>query len=280
MGTNYSRQSIESMTKITNEIITNTITKVQNSAEVNIRQYNRINVDLRGAHLRNCGINVVQRSNIAAQAMVNATTTVSKDIATQMETKLQETITNSLEQINKGINIPPQSNIANITTRTMTEVGARIENIIHDSIDNTVKMNVDNLQEILMDLRGITMTCRRGEGLNITQESTINIVATVIAKNIVDLVMKSSSIVDVIKDVENSVKQKNEGIDLMAGIICIVIALAMCGVSFMFISKGKAAAVNTLKSPVAIVCCVIIILVLCSSSSCYFYKKNEYNNLQ
>lgn len=275
MGQNYSNSKIESMTKVTNNILSKVSQSFENSAESRNWQQNMIQIDLSDARVRGCGLNVSQRSTVAVQAMVNATTQISNEMATELKNSIEKEISNSIEQVNKGLNLG-QSNVANMTTRTMSEINNKVQSIIETSIKNSVKVDTENSNVIIFKAPRATFECRPGEKLEFSQEAITKSVAANISSSMIENIMKTTAINELKEKVSNSIKQKNEGLDT-AMLLLSLLPLLIIG---FIIYQAKSAGVSLLTNKYFIGF-VIVLIVLCIIGFIYTSSQksevNEYN---
>ena len=271
MGANKSKQSIESLTKVTTEVLNKTINKVENSAEANVQQYQNMTVDFSNAVIENCMITVEQDSVAKAQVMVNATTTLATEMTTELTTAIEKELENSLEQTNSGLNFG-SINTSDAKIKTMSEITNKVTNIVENSIKNIVKVSSTNAQNMEFLARGLRMSnCPRG-GLKISQKALSDVVAETIATNIVETIMDTAVITDIKETAKNSAKQTNAGLVAISSAFCLIILLVVGGI-FAFTQTGK-----VIPTPVKIGIVACIVLCICVSIGYIIYtltKKDE-----
>jgi hypothetical protein len=271
MGTNISRQTNEAFTKVTNDILTKVISNNVNTAKTNAKSYQSIVIN--AAHSRlNCDIYASQDSNIAAQALVNSSSEISSQMDSQMQTAIKNALENTLNQLNKGINIPPQTNIGDLTNKIMNQVTNQVQNIIQTSITNSVSVSAENNQNIVLNLQYAVVNCPGGR-IDLSQRGIINTVAQTISKNITDAITKTAIANSITNEAENAVKQTNSGIDLFGLIGCIAVILVVLVLAGMMVTTTGRDLLTQNKYIMA--GCIVVILILSSASSVFAYKKYE-----
>ena len=281
MGVNASNQIIESVSRTVNTSMTKITNDTRNQSIVDAHSNQRVVVDYTGARLTRCPTTIDQSSAVKAAAWADTNNTLSTQLSNDLTNKIKETITQSLDQVNSGLNIG-QANVANAKTSTQTYAENNIQNIINNSISNVVKTNASNNQEVFFYARG--MVCVDSP-LVINQTSILDIMSKQIATNLVDNTIKNALSNDIAKDIEQKASQVNKGIDLTFGIgalIMIVVLLAFVKV-LMGGKKGGAEGPEGIKLPtplpikIAKVAVIVIPILLLAGLITYLVLRNKNN---
>lgn len=240
MGSNYSRQVMDSVTESVNNSVTEVINTMESRADLNLYANQTIRANFDYADLTKCPVTVRQTSNAKVASFLDVNNNVTADIANDLKNTIREKIENTLEQVNSGLNLG-QFNTADIITRTQTYATNNIENIIKTGISNVATMTSSHNQTIEFSARH--MICRDSP-INLSQEQMIEAIVSNIADNIVDNIVTNSAANDLIKEASNKVSQLNKGIDLGFGllfiliIIGIIVYLKIKGLKALFSKKG------------------------------------------
>jgi hypothetical protein len=187
----------------------------------------------------------------------------------QMQTQIKNALENALTQLNKGINIPPQTNIGDLSNKIMNEVGNQVKNKIYTSITNSLHAEASNNQNIQLDLAYAVVTCPGGK-IDLSQRGIVHTLAETISKNITDMVTKSSTLTAITNQAKNKVQQTNSGIDLfgmIGGSLSCIVFIVLIGM--LFFASGR----QLLQNKAVMAVCIVVILLLSSSSSVFAYKK-------
>jgi hypothetical protein len=268
-GKNKSKQLYEEITEITTNLLNKITTNLKNSAtgDQYSRQIVEVNMD---DSVFDCGIQIIQTSIITCNILLEAKSEISSEMSAELVNEIMTKVEQKLEQTNKGVNIPSQQNISDIATRIRTILNTNIENIIETNIDNILEFKQGSEQAIIFKAKGLRMTkCpKSGVGLQITQNSLLDGVAKNVSSSVLDTIVSLEQMNQITRDIQQSVKQKNEGIDASMSLIssiCIVIILAAIAGGPFIIPRVMDIKDDNTKVFIVVFCCVLL---LCCSLSC------------
>lgn len=262
MGTNISHQTIDSTTAIVQNVMNQITTSITNEAILNAYTNQHAELDGSGGNFKRCPIKITQNASTTALAFGDVSNGLTSQLDNQLQAKLKEELSNTLEQLNKGINFG-QTNIADVRTRTNTYIEQNLKNIINQSIKNTVSTTGKHDQFAKINLKGANCI---DSSAGIDQESMMNLMAQNIANNIVENVVKNSAVADIEKKVEQKVSQINSGLDLGIGLIIGFIILI--GI-FSFFAK------SFLASKIGKIVIVSLILIAVGFLIYFIYKRSQ-----
>lgn len=220
MGTNISVQDNESLTSIVNKSVTETSSEFENSSTTSSSSKQTISVKIIKSIAGN--INASMKTSIGVTAILQADTNVMTKLTTDLTAKVNKTLTNSLTQLNKDLNFG-QTNAASVKNKT-------VNNTVND-VTNSVKLGIKNSVE--MDVSGEQITAfiidqSKIGNLSINMESIITTLSSNIAKAIADTSVKNTLTAEEKTELTNIVSQTNAGLDVMA--LMTIIGLAVAGV--------------------------------------------------
>jgi membrane-associated HD superfamily phosphohydrolase len=221
MGANVSDQSQESVSKLVNDSLTDISTSVSNSSSVFANSNQQITLDFWGK-VEDCPFNIYQTADVSISAMLKADSDISAAVANKIENKLAAIIDSSVKQANKGLNLG-QVGVSLQSQKATQDVTNKLQAIIKNSINNTLRVDAMNDQKIDVIVRG-DMNCR-GQQFNITQEAVVKAVSDAAAKTIVSTVVKNDVFNDLKQQLAQKALQENTGLDLGFGFAIIFVVV-------------------------------------------------------
>lgn len=225
MGANVSNQSISSLSRIITNTLNKSITNIKNT--VNVKQYIKQDMDL-AIDSVNCDLHISQEGKLIGNLVLKNNAKLIQQVKNDAASKLQELVKNKLDQVNKGLNLG-QMNIANVHTTTNTFIENNLSNIIRDEISSTISSSSDIDQKITLHVG--SWDCK--EGSTISQSGIIKTLASNISTSIVDNFMTNKSVTDIQKKVEQSVSQKNIGLDFSIILVLVIVGGYFIGKKFL-----------------------------------------------
>jgi hypothetical protein len=224
MGTNVSVQDNVSITDIVNTNLTQISNDIDNGIVASATSNQTFNVTARGIRTKG-DFNASQKTNMSMNAILNTNSKLSADLANQVTNQIEKKLKNDLEQVNKDLNIG-QTNIAKTKNETVSKIKNNLSQIIKTGINNTVQSTTSGVQAFFVDLEFADI----GGNVNLGQESQIATVAKSISETIAEAAVKNVTETVDKTALENTVKQKNAGVDIMAfASIFLVIVLVVGG---------------------------------------------------
>lgn len=221
MGTNISKQEVSSLSKTTNDVITEVLNNFEHTTEISTYSNQEVVVNLQGANIE-CDVDVQQDQKIGISALADTNNTLNNNIESELKNVVDKQIKQSLEQLNSGVNLF-QTNLANVITNTQTELENKLKTIVQNSIKNVVRVNTSAGQRV--EFNGQLLKCTGGRKITITQNMTIDEIAKNIAQNVVDNVVKNKAVNDLKEAIEQKVSQTNKGLDIMLGVIIVLLVI-------------------------------------------------------
>lgn len=235
MGTNVSKQSMESITAITNQTMNNISTTIESGASTNLRTSQRLYINQGDIDTGGGDYNVTQSSNIVLSTIVNNQTQLSNDLTSSLMTQIRKELDTQIKQANEDLNLG-QTNIAVQDTLTNTDIKNIISTSVNTTIRNTVQQTSENEQEL--NIRTLKLQTHGGD-VNITQDLIIKAMAENISSNIVKNVIKSTITNEVAEKIKMMADQLNKGIDILA-MFTVFIVIAVIGFGgFAYLRTNK-----------------------------------------
>lgn len=210
MGANVSIQENVSISDIVNNNLTQISNDINSGIITTSSSNQTFNVTARGISVAG-DFNAFQKTDIAMNAILNTNNNLSNDLANKVSAEVEKKLKNDLEQVNKDLNLG-QVNIGKTSNVGITATKTNLTNIIKTGINSTVTSGSSGIQVFHVDLEYASV----GGNVNLGQESQIKTIAKSISENIAQNAIKNESSTIDKAALENVVKQKNAGIDIMA----------------------------------------------------------------
>jgi hypothetical protein len=261
MGTNISRQQVDSTTELVQNVMNEVITSSTNQTIVNAYTNQHAEIDAHGANLTRCPLTITQNASTTALALGDVSNGLTAQLDNKLQAALNEKFDQTLKQLNEGINFG-QTNVADVTTRTRTYLEQNLKNVINQSVTNVVQTTGKTDQNAKINLAGATCV---DSPAGIDQKVVTNLISKNIAQTVVDNTVKNATEAEITKAVEQKVEQINKGLDFGI-IIIVVIILALLGV-FGFGFK------TILSNPAAKIAIGALILVGLGFLGYFIYKR-------
>jgi uncharacterized membrane protein YoaK (UPF0700 family) len=221
MGTNVSKQMIESTTEIVNNSLTQISSEIENSISANTTSIQTMNLDWKNVKI-NCSVNISQTATVSVSVMLQNTAKLANDLTNRLSGQLTEKLVNDLQQANEGLNLL-STNISSSTQKTSSYLKNNIKNVIHTGIKNSIKINSMGVQTLNMDLSGSVINCPSSGVFRVSQKMQLDTIAKNISTALVTNAIKNSLDASVIKELKNKTKQLNEGLSFSFGLIILLV---------------------------------------------------------
>jgi hypothetical protein len=231
MGTNISKQSVESLTSVVNNSLMKVTTELKNENLTQQSSYQLMDINMDG--VRGCmGINATQEAEVTANVMAANSSVIANKMKADLMNSIKKEITNTLNQTNKDLNLG-QTNIAALDLSSKSYIENNLEFDIKTGITNTVSVSQDGSQIMRYNIKDFK--CLNGGALNFTQSLAMKVVAENISKNIVNNTIKAAVTNDIKEKLEQKVAQLNKGIDIFAmfAVLVIVICVVLGGYAYL-----------------------------------------------
>lgn len=220
MGTNYSSQSIESITKITTDVMTNISTNILNNSTIRQKLKQTANIIIENADLQKCQINVTQSAELSASLLMKNTSDLSNAISNEIMNKVIAELTTKATQVNKDLNLG-QTNISDMNIRIKNHISNNLKTIVETTIKNSTEIDQDGEQLLRANLRGIR--CKNSV-FNFDQSFLMSAVSKNIAENIVSSTIQNTMTNEMKQKLKADAEQKNAGLNIAFFLIIIAIA--------------------------------------------------------
>ncbi len=236
MGTNVSRQRIESTKENITSVINDSITEVDDNTTAYGSAKSVIEiVNEDGSNIQCKELNVSNTAKLNVTAIQRIFTDLTSDQMTDLTTKIQDELESAAEQENEGINLG-QTNVSIQDTVLAQKVTTSISNSVKKSFEtNVVASGNNNASTKFINSGNIDID---GD-CNFSSEA----VSKILAENVSDRIIKDLMGVLQITESETKVKQdgsqSNEGIT-MAFLIAAAVLVLLVIVAFVMIKKKKA----------------------------------------
>jgi hypothetical protein len=230
MGTNISKQSVESLTSVVNNSLMKVTTALKNENLTKQSSYQSMSIN--ATRVSCAGIIATQEAEVIANVMANNSSEIANKMKADLINSVKKEITNTLKQTNKDLNLG-QTNIAALDLSSKSYIENNLEFDIKTGITNTVSVSQDGSQ--IMNFNITDFTCPNGGTLTFNQRSTMTVVAENISKNIVDNTIKAAVTNDIKEKLKQDVAQLNKGIDIFAmfAVLIIVVCVVLGGYAYL-----------------------------------------------
>jgi hypothetical protein len=139
MGTNISKQSVESLTSVVNNSLMKVTTELKNENLTQQSSYQLMDINMDG--VRGCmGINATQEAEVTANVMAANSSVIANKMKADLMNSIKKEITNTLNQTNKDLNLG-QTNIAALDLSSKSYIENNLEFDIKTGITNTVSVS-------------------------------------------------------------------------------------------------------------------------------------------
>lgn len=234
MGSNVSKQSIDTLSSVVTESLTQVTTELKNQNITDQSSYQHMMIDL--GKVRGCkNINASQKAQISASVLVENSNDIANKMTTELMNTVEKELSNKLKQVNEDLNLG-QANTAIMRTNSKTYLHNNLENNIKSGIQNTVKTSQHGGQDMVFYARDIE--CEKGGSLTFSQSMIMKTVAKNISENIVKNTIKAAITNDIKEKIKNDAEQLNKGIDAFAMVAIIAIIVCVIGGVFLYLRTG------------------------------------------
>ena len=239
MGASKSKQIVETFTKTSTEIMNKTTTNISNQNNMSAVLHQKIEVDMEGANLGNCRLNIVQEGSVTMDVIVDFAAEVGVQMSAELLNKLEETAKQTIEKVRSGFSLP-SIDVSSAVHSSRIEIENKVSNIVETSIKNIVEVSAENSQVIIFKGRNMIMgNCAVGQGLDFNQKGQVEVIARSISKNVIDNFMEVKAINDIMREIQQSEKLEYIGLDvgalvkgfwstlIIAGVLVLVAIIAL-----------------------------------------------------
>lgn len=258
MGTNISKQVIDSTTSITQKVLNEFVNTAETEAIARAYSNQEAVIDATGARLYKCPVTIEQDAKVTAASFGDTSNQLSNNLANELKAQIKEKLEQTLQQANKDLNLF-QTNFSDVRTKSSTYIDTELTNIIKNGIKNTVVSEGVSGQKATIILRGAD--CVESPA-TITQKALIDIMARNISKSIVENTIKNSISAEVDKEIKQKVEQTNAGLNI--AIVAIIILLVIVG-----------GAGFILKSPVGKIIMIVLVVAGIGALAYFIYKRTR-----
>ena len=236
MGVNTSVQSIDSISSVTNNVMNEIATQINNNVSSYTRSNQVMNVSINNSNIA-CSVNLTQQAQMSVSTMLQNSTKLSNDLASKLDAKIKEELSNKLTQTNEDLNLG-QMNTGVLDTKSESYITQNLTTLIKTGITNSVTTDVQGTQYLNFSISNSNITCPPGGAINITQSMAIDQISKNISTNIVDNVVRNVVSSDLSKVIEQKAEQLNKGIDIFA-MFTVFIIIAVFGLGgFAYLRTG------------------------------------------
>lgn len=221
MGTNVSKTDNSSLTNAINNSISEVQTDVENNVTSSSYSYQDLDIDI--GYIKSDTFKVVQITDVTTKALLNADTNVMSALATKLSNKAAAALNSTLDQTNKDLNFGATN--VGITKQVVNQ------NIINN-MNSIIKTGIKNSAVAITSVdQKMMVRIRNGEIKNfeITQKSIIESISDSIAATVNKSTATAVASNEATSELKSIVKQKNEGLDIMAFLSIAVIGATVVG---------------------------------------------------
>ena len=236
MGANISVQSIDSISSVTNNVMNEIATQINNNVSSYTKSNQVMNVSINNSNIA-CSVNLTQQAQMSVSTLLENSSKLSNDLASKLDAKIKEELSNKLKQTNEDLNLG-QVNTASLNTKSTTYITQNLTTLIKTGITNSVTTDAQGNQYLNFNISNSNITCPPGGAINITQSMAIDQISKNISKNIVENVIKNVVSGGIDKVIEQKAEQLNKGIDVFA-MFTVFIIVAVFGLGgFAYLRTG------------------------------------------
>ena len=133
MGTSVSNKTQKSVYRETVKSVNKSVTNVENSSKSDASLVQQAKISCKACSLKNgCKIELNQKGQAAATAILNADNDLAKEMSNDLGTKLKQAVDSEIKQANKGFNFG-NTNVSNLKQQSETIINKQTENIMKSS---------------------------------------------------------------------------------------------------------------------------------------------------
>ena len=236
MGVNTSVQSIDSISSVTNNVMNEIATQINNNVSSYTRSNQVMNVNINNSNIA-CSVNLTQQAQMSVSTMLENSTKLSNDLASKLDAKIKEELLNKLKQTNEDLNLG-QVNTGVLDSKSESYLTQNLTTLIKTGITNSVTTDVYGTQYLNFSISNSNITCPPGGAINITQSMAIDQISKNVATIIVDNVIKNVLSGGIDKVIDQKEEQLNKGIDVFA-MFTVFIIIAVFGLGgFAYLRTG------------------------------------------
>ena len=172
-----------------------------------------------------------------AQIFMSNDSAITADISNTLTNKINDILNATAEQQNEGIPIG-QVNVTDTSTITKKDIHSHIDNSIATTVSSLTDSDSINSQKLGLDIDG-SFIISAGASFEDLQESSMDVVSDVLAKNIVNSLQKAIVTNETTAKLTTKAIQKNKGIDAFM-LFGIALIIALCGgIYYMVKNNGQ-----------------------------------------
>lgn len=240
MGTNVSKTDNVSLTNSIN----NSISEVQTDVENNVTSssYSYQDLEINFGFIKNTkNLTFEQISDVTTKALLNSDTNIISELATKLSNKASADLSSTLDQTNKDLNFGA-TNVG--TTRQL--IAQNITNNMKSMIKTGIKNSSIGITVVDQKMKVSVVGTENVENITISQKAIIKSLSESIASTIAKQTATAVASNETTAEIKAIVKQKNEGLDIMAFMSIAAVGLAV--VAYVFVVKSAAVADTCLKN--------------------------------
>lgn len=233
MGSNVSKQTIDTTKENVTNIINESITEVNDDTTAYGTTKSTIEVvNEDGSKIKCKELNISNTAELNVAAIQEVFTDITSEKLNEVSSKIQDELVSASEQANEGISLG-QSNVAIQKTLLSEKVATSINNSIKNTFEtNVVASGGNNASTKIINSGDIEVD---GE-CNFTSEAVSEILAKNVAKRIIEDLMKTLKISESSTTIDQKHDQTNEGIT-MGFLIAAAVLILLVIVAFVMIKK-------------------------------------------
>lgn len=237
MGANASSIKQVVSTKIQKIVKTAINTNISNEQSTQVTNMQENNIRFNGDIIvgKNGKVTIAQKMLTKAQIFMTNNTAINNDIQNELTSKINDLLTSKTSQENEGITLG-QVNISNTETLSEKDIRSSIETAMTTTLETLTTSNSLNRQKLGLEVGGSLVIGEGGTFENL-QESSMDIVSTILSDNIVENIAKNIVNDETTGTIDTTNTQKNVGIT-MGMLIVIAVIIALCGGLYIMIKKG------------------------------------------
>lgn len=237
MGANTSVQSVDTITKSVNNVLTQVSTQMENETESQQEVHQIMAMNISGAS--GCSVLANQEASVTANIVLNNSTEIANKMTNDLMTSIKKEIANQVSQVNEDLNLG-QMNTSVMNTNSQTYVENNLSTLIETGIKNSVRIGQKGIQEMYFNISDIT--CGPTGMLEFNQKMLMETISKNISKNIVNNTIKNALTTDIKEKIDQRAEQANKGIDIFA-MFTVFVIIGVIGLGgFLYLRTGGIAA--------------------------------------
>jgi hypothetical protein len=233
---------VQQTVSVVNEAMTNLVTENSTGGTAKAINGNSLDINMDGATITKCSITAMQKITASQKLSVMSQFQSLNSMQTQMTTALQ----NAADQQSKSTQgaLATALNVQTSKQSINQAIANRVKTNVTQKNFASVNAFIQNLNKGKLSMKGATIVCEPGEGINITQEIINNQIVEMLANAVIGNAVTGTTNASASASSTQAMESKQQGlVDALSGLISgpfiaigvIIIVLAVLS----FLMRGK-----------------------------------------